>query len=103
MCVTYRMRDAFAVSYVDARFRLYASSALSSGRSNRTSTKPIGLYRTSRSTIAGYCVAKRAASIPPIECPTTIALSIFKLCRMSRVFRAMSLKLYGMIGFDDRP
>src|SRR5690349_15195113 len=89
--------------YVDPSVCLYASSTLGQGRFQRPSVKPIGLYRTSRSVIAGYCVAKRAASMPPIECPTIIALSIFWLCRIARELRAMSLKLYGMIGFDERP
>jgi hypothetical protein len=41
--------------------------------------------------------------MPPIEWPTTIARSTFSCCRIRKVFRAWELKLYGAIGFDDRP
>ena len=39
---------------------------------------------------SGYCVAKRAASIPPIECPTTMTRPTSRLCSSCRVFLAMS-------------
>jgi hypothetical protein len=42
--------------------------------------------------------------MPPIEWPTIIALSIFKLSSSSLVLRAHWLKLYGIVvGFEDRP
>jgi hypothetical protein len=58
---------------------------------------------TNRSTVFGYCVAIRAASMPPIEWPTTMTRSIFSFCRIRNVFRACELKLYGAMGFDDLP
>ena len=47
--------------------------------------------------------ANRAASIPPMEWPTMAARLMPSDASSLRMFAAMSLKLYGMIGFDDRP
>jgi hypothetical protein len=38
-----------------------------------------------------------------MECPTTATRAIPRDCSSLRLFIAMSWKLYGMMGFDERP
>ena len=64
---------------------------------------PIWFTSTTCDVIAGKSIANRDASIPPIECPTIAARSTPSERRRRRVFNAMSLNVYGMSGFDDRP